>query len=185
MSLLIDDFTSGPCNIDVRAGIFPTQYQAGSMLGGGRLVSLNNAYNIRNQPAHFDVGTSNRLNLTIGAMDYVRLEIGYGWVPDGAPDHGKLVPLGANLHEFGNAIRTTFKGAGGGPYAINFNVLVFAEHGWSQAGENVVTSHTAFSHEFPFGAFGGPGGQDFRSVSCFVFIYQVWDDMAIDSFEFV
>jgi hypothetical protein len=37
----------------------------------GRLVSLNNAYNIRNQPAHFDVGTINRLNLGANLHEFV------------------------------------------------------------------------------------------------------------------
>lgn len=186
MSLLIDDFTTGPCTIDIVTGVFPTQYQAGSMLGGGRLLSLNNVLNVRNQLAHIDIGSTNRLNLTIGAKDYVRLDIAYGFLPNGAPDKGVQVPLNVNvnLNNAGSIVRTNFN-AVSGDYPINFNVLIFTARGWSQGGQNLLANPNPFSFKLPFSSFDGPGGQDFSNVSYIVFTFQTLDSLAIDSFEIV
>jgi hypothetical protein len=184
MSFLIDDFTTGPCSISIVNGFYPQPFQAGSMVGGGRAITLNNANNARSEAAYLDVGSANHLNLTVGAKDYVALQISYGSQPDGAPDKGKPVPLGINLDQLGSAIRTNFAAANG-VYAINFNVLLYTPAGWSQGSQNIAPQMDPFSFDLPFSAFGGPGGQDFSNVSFIVLLYQTWASLAIDSFEIV
>jgi hypothetical protein len=77
-------------------------------------------------------------------------------------------------------------------YAINFNVLAYTATGWTQAGVNARGSATPFSVDFWFSGsgpadhgFGNPPGYtpDFTRVSYRVFIFQVWGDFVIDSFE--
>jgi hypothetical protein len=135
---------------------------------------LNNAYSPRGTEAHLNVGGAGRLNLMLGAEQYVRLEVIYGVREDG------VHPLGINLHD-GNArsIRTTISHLAGS--VINFNVVILAAGGWSQAGENVGAGQI----EFAFDDFTGPGGQDFTNVSYIVFIFQSSGSFTLGSIETV
>jgi hypothetical protein len=185
MSFLIDDFTSAPCTLDVVSGSLRGPYEAGTMLGGGgRFIYFSNAENVRNEPAHLDLGTDNMLNLTVGARDRVALQIGYGYQPDGAPDKWKVVPLGIDLGKLGSAVRTSFN-AINGVYLLNFVIVVFTPSGWSEGGQNITPSMQPFSLDIPFSAFSGPGGQDFSNVSSIMFAFTSSCSLAIDKFEIV
>ena len=86
MATVIDDFSSGSHDVTIYSGT-DLNYQAGTMLGGGRFTQLIVGLQPQNQPAHFDI-TNGYLNLSIGAEQYLRLEVGYGIQPDSSGGGG-------------------------------------------------------------------------------------------------
>ncbi len=174
MALLIDDFTTGAESFEVPPVTTEIRYQAGSMMGGARLTSVNNAASPKGIPARVDIGSASHLSLTLGAVQYARLEVGYGWQADGTQ-----TPLRTNLHADGAERFVTTFAAEDRDFLANFNVVVFAAGGWSSAGANV----TAGPVEFAFADFVGPGEQDFSDVSFIYYVFQTSDDLAIDRFE--
>ena len=185
MSTLIDDFTSGSHDVTIQSGV-ELNYQTGSMLGGGRYTQLIVANNPQNQPAHLDI-TNGFFNLSVGAMQYLRLELGYPYEPDGSGGGRPLSFIDQGVGDFlsmGTAFRTKFRFSDLMP--INYNILVFTASGWTIYGENISAPPFVPSHfDFPFARFTGPGGSDFSRVSIIVFIFQTWADFVIDSFEIV
>jgi hypothetical protein len=181
LPLNIDDFTSGPYDVTLTGPGSDLHYEAGaSISGGARFTNVINAFDPRHTPVTLDVGSADRLNLTVGAGQYVRLEIGYGWTAGGAQ-----APLGLNLTALGgSAFRTNFE-AVSGEFALNYNILAYLAGGWSLYGENLGPSPGPFSRDFSLANFTGPGGTDFGDVSFIVFIFQTWDDVAINSFQVV
>jgi hypothetical protein len=181
VSTVIDDFSSGPYEVTIRSGV-DLSYQAGTMLGGGRYSQLIVAGNPQNQPAYFDIA-NDCLNLSVGAMQYLRLELGYPYQLDGSPR--SFVDLGlGDFQSMGTAFRTTFRSSD--LMIINYNIIAFTAGGWTQYGENISAPPFVPSHfDFPFAAFTGPGGNDFSQVGIVVFIFQTWADFVIDSFEIV
>ena len=187
MSTLIDDFSSGPHSVTLHSGS-DLNYQSGGMLGGGRWTQLGVAVNLRNQPLHLDTG-SGYLNLSVGPEQYVRLEIGYGWLPDGMGG-GTPAPLSeggfGDFLALGSAIRTRFNSAD--LVAINFNIVAYTATGWGLYGENVVGHpFSPSSFDFPFASFAGnlPPAPDFSRVGFLVFVFQTWSDFVIDAIEIV
>lgn len=185
MATLIDDFSSGPHDVTIQSDS-DLNYQAGTMFGGGRFTQLIVGLNSQNQPAHLDI-TNGSLNLSTGAEQYLRLEIGYGYQPDGSGG-GMQVPLtDSGIGDFasiGNAFRTNFRFSDN--MLINFNIVVFTPSGWTSYGENVNVPPSSPSHiEFSFDRFTGPGGSDFGRVNFLVFVFQTSADFVIDSIEIV
>lgn len=185
MTTFIDDFSSGPHDVTIHSGS-ELNYQAGTMLGGGRFTKLIVGPNPQNQPAHLDV-TNGSLNLSTGAEQSLRLEIGYGYQPDGSGG-GMQVPLTnsgvGDFNSIGNAFRTNFRFSDN--MLINFNIVVFTPSGWTSDGENVSVPPSSPTHiDFPFNRFTGPGGSDFGRVNFLVFIFQTSADFVIDSLEIV
>lgn len=174
MALLIDDFTTGAETLEVAPGTTEIRYQAGVMTGAARLTSVNNAASPKGISARLDITSDARLSLTLGAVQYARLEVGYGWQADGTQS-----PLAIDLHAGGADRFVTTFASDDRDFVVNFNVVVFAAAGWSSAGENI----TAGPAEFAFANFVGPGGQDFSDVSFIYYVFQTADDLAIERFE--
>src|SRR5205814_8725541 len=115
---LLDDFTTGPDSFSVPPLTNTTRYQTGSMPGGVRSTFLNNGHSPGGAAALLAIGDGN-LKLTLGAEQYVRLEISYGSRQDG------VHPLGLNLHLGGaDRIRTTIPQLAGS--IVNVNVVIFS-----------------------------------------------------------
>lgn len=185
MATVLDDFSSGPHDVTINSGS-DLNYQAGSMLGGGRFTHLIMGLNPQNQPAHLDI-TQGFLNLSIGAAQYLRLEVGYGFQPDGSGG-GTTVPLTdsgvGNFSSMGSVFRTNFRFSDN--MLINFNIVVFTANGWASNGENIsVPPFSPSSIDFPFDRFTGPTQPDFSKVNALVFIFQTWADFVIDSIEII
>lgn len=86
---MIDDFSSGPTALDLPYGPASVAHiQAGTMLGGGRYTFLHIAGDPRHEPAHLDTG-SGSLDISCGAEQHTRIEVGYGTKPD---DDGNPAP---------------------------------------------------------------------------------------------
>jgi hypothetical protein len=135
MSTVLDDFSSGSYVIPSLNSGSDLNYQAGTMLGGGRYTQLIMGLNPQNQPAHFDI-KDGFLNLSVGAAQYLRLEVGYGYQPDGSGG-GKTVPFTeigvGDFASMGSAFRTNFRFSDN--MLINFNIVVFTANGWASYGE--------------------------------------------------
>jgi hypothetical protein len=184
MATVLDDFSSGSHNVTIQSGL-DLNYQAGTMLGGGRFTQLIMGLNPQNQPAHLDI-TQGFLNLSVGAAQYIRLEVGYGYQPDGNGG-GKTVPLiDSGVGDFasmGTAFRTNFRFSDN--MLINFNIVVLTASGWVSYGENISVAPFSPKHiDFPFEKFVSANG-DFSKVSTFVLAFQTWADIVIDSIEIV
>lgn len=174
MALLIDDFTTGPDSFEVPPVTTEIRYQAGAMLGDARLTLVNNAASPKGIPARLDITADAHLSLTLGAVQYARVEVGYGWQADGTQS-----ALGIDLHAGGADRFVTTFAPDDRDFLVNFNVVVFAAAGWSSAGTNI----SAGPVEFAFADFAGPGGQDFSDVSFIYYVFQTSDDLAVDRFE--
>jgi hypothetical protein len=173
MALMFDDFTTGDDSFDVRPATIDKHYQTGLMVGGTRSTTVNNAQSPHGTLARLEVGGAARLNLTLDADQYARLEVGYGLRANGA-----AASLGLNLHDGGaDRIRTTISHLDGN--VVNFNVVIYAAGGWSKAGQNVGAGEI----EFRFADFRGPGGQDFTNVRHIIFIFQVSGSITLDRVE--
>jgi hypothetical protein len=185
MATIIDDFNTGPHDITISSGA-DLAYQAGSMLGGGRFTQLIVAQNPQNQPAHLDIAKG-FLNLSLGAMQYLRVELGYPYEPDGSGGGRTLSFIDQGVGDFrsmGTAFRTSFRFSDLMP--INYNIVVSTASGWASYGENISAAPFVQTHfDFPFDKFTGPSAPDFGRVSIVVFIFQTWADFVIDSFEIV
>jgi hypothetical protein len=185
MTILIDDFKTGPHDITILSGV-DLSYQTGSMLGGGRFTQLIVAQNPQNQPAHLDI-TKGYLNLSLGAMQYLRVELGYPYEPDGSGGGRTLSFIDQGMGDFssmGSAFRTSFRSSD--LMLINYNIVAYTAGGWAAYGENISAPPFTRSHfDFPFEKFIGPGTPDFSKVSIVVFIFQTFADFVIDSFEIV
>lgn len=185
MTTLIDDFSSGLYDITTYSGVVDS-CQTGAMLGNGRSTRLIIADNPHNQPAHLDIA-GGFLNLSVGARQYLRFEIGYPYEPDGTAIGRPLsfIDLGqGNFQALGSAFRTTFCFSDLIP--INYNMIVFTASGSASYGENISPNPYAPAHfDFPFSKFTGPGASDFGRVRSVVFIFQTWADFVIDSIEIV
>jgi hypothetical protein len=156
------------------------------MLGAGRFTQLVMGLNFQNQPAHLDI-TKGYLNLSVGAEQYVRLEVGYGVQPDGSGG-GKTVPLTdsgvGDFSSMGSAFRMNFRSSDN--MLINFNIVVFTASGWASYGENITVRPFSPSHiDFPFERFTSFTNPDFSKVSALVFVFQTWADFVIDSIEII
>jgi hypothetical protein len=185
MATVLDDFSSGPHDVTIHS-LSDLNYQAGTMLGGGRFTQLIMGLNPQNQPAHLDI-TEGFLNLSVGAGQYLRLEVGYGFQPDGSGG-GTSVPLTdsgvGDFSSMGRAFRTNFRFSDN--MLINFNIVVYTASGWVSYGENITVAPFSPSHiDFPFERFTGPTNGDFSKVSVVVFIFQTWADFVIDSIEII
>src|SRR3954470_18062274 len=119
MASTLDDFTSGAHDVTITAGL-DLDYRSGSMLSGARWTQLIVAGNPRHQPAHLDTG-SGFFNVSAGAEQYLRVELGYG----GNALVGAGLPIGdpVDLTSLGQVIRTNFHSA---DQIINFNVVAFS-----------------------------------------------------------
>jgi len=177
---VIDDFGDVPHEVTLLSGV-ESNHQTGTMLGGGRYTGLIVGLNPRNQPAHLDTGTG-YLNLSVGAEQYLRLEVGYGVAPAST-----LVESGSgDFLALGNVFRTRFRFSDN--MIINFNIVVFTETGWVSYGENIgVAPFSPRNIDFPFDKFVGfgPSPADFSKVGAIVYVFQSWADFVIDSFEIV
>jgi hypothetical protein len=141
------------------------------MPGGVRSTFLNNAHSPGGAAALLAIGDGN-LKLTLGAEQYVRLEISYGSRQDG------VHPLGLNLHLGGaDRIRTTIPQLAGS--IVNVTVVIFSAGGWSINGRNVGAGPV----DLPFAGFVGPGGQDFTNVDYITFIFQSLYSLTLDRIE--
>lgn len=185
MATVIDDFTSGTYGVTIEKGN-DLNHQAGSMLGGGRFTQLAVALNPQNQPAHIDI-TDGCLNLSVGAMQSVRLELGYPFQMDSGDGkqghHLSFVDLGCgDFRSMGSAFRTKFRS--GINVTVNFNIVVHTATGIGQYGENFNLSIGETNNiDFPFEKFVGNSPLDFSKVAVVVFIFQTWGDFVVDSFE--
>lgn len=185
MSTVLDNFSSGSHNVTIQSGL-DLNYQAGTMVGGGRFTQLIMGLNPQNQPAHLDI-KDGCLNLSVGAAQYIRLEVGYGYQPDGSGG-GKTVPLTdsgvGDFSSMGSAFRTNFRFSDN--MLINFNISVLTASGWVSYGDNfVVPPFSPKSIDFPFERFKDQTNADFSKVSTFVLGFQTWADFVIDSIEIV
>jgi hypothetical protein len=198
MPTFIDDFTTGADTIDIPHGpAYSIKYQDGAtILGGGRYTSLQIAGDPRHQPAHLDVNPDSPgyLNVSLGAEQYDRVEIGYGYRTDGRGG-GVQAPLTASGHgnflSMGRAIRTNFHSADS-VYGFNFVVYAALATGPAYAATNFVGGLSPFSIDFSFDGTGPVENQfksavtpDFTRVGFVIFIFQVWGDFVIDSFQLV
>jgi hypothetical protein len=161
-------------SFSVPPGTVETRYQSGTMLGSVRSTTVHNVVSPRAIPARLDISSAARLSLTLGAIQYARLDVGYGWQSDGA-----LNPLGVDLRKDGASRFATTFASDDAQFFVNFNIVVYGASGWSSAGSNV----TAGPVEFPFDSFAGPGSHDFADVRFVVFVFQTADDLAIEQFD--
>lgn len=199
MPATIDDFSTGLERLDYSPGgaVAVTRCQAGTMLGSGRQTYLSVAVDPRSQPAHLDTG-SGFLNVSLGAEQYGRIEIYYGYGPDTSGRGCAPAPLtGANADflSMGGGIRTKFNSISTAFGSVNFNVVAFTTAGgWAQAGINQPDSPRPSEVTFRFDnagpselRFGGPGKEtsNFSNVAYIAFIFQVFGDLVVDSLEIV
>jgi hypothetical protein len=185
MSTVIDDFSSGIDDVTIKSGL-NLKYQSGTMLGGGRSTHLITIFNPQNQPAHLDI-TNGYLNLSVGAEQYLRLEVTYGVQPDGSGD-GINVPLTdsgvGDFSSMGSAFRTNFRFRDN--MLINFNIVVYTASGWASYGENLPVPPSAPNHiDFPFERFKTFTQADFSKVTAVFFGFQTLADFVIDSIEII
>ena len=124
------------------------------------------------------MNSADRLNLTVGAVQYGQLELGYGYTASGAQ-----APLGVNFAVAGDqGFRLTFA-AINGDYNLNFTIVAYLAGGLSQYSVPLSPSPGPLIVDCPFGAFVGPGAQNFSNVSYLAFFFQTFDDIALDSIE--
>jgi hypothetical protein len=183
MSILIDDFGSGPLDVTIRTGADLYNDQPGTMLGGIRRTNLFVGLNALDQPAHLDnrVGF---LNLSTGVGQYLRLELLYGTHVDA--QNGGYTSLG-NFAKMGTALRVNFHASD--DLVINFNVLIWNRSGYLQYSDNVSfptnvlpsTPTVNFPKDIPFSAFAG----DLSDVVGVWFVFQTQADFSIDSIEII
>lgn len=191
MPTTIDDFSTGTHDITLRPPATPSSnlhYQSGSMLGGGRWTQLGIGFNLRSQPVHLDVG-SGFLNLSVGPEQYIRLEVGYGFLPDGAGGGIPTPLVDQGVGDFlsmGNAIRTMFHSAD--LLSINYNIVVWTATGWASHGANV-TGHpfTPSQVDFPLAEFTTNGDlkPDLSRVHYMLLVFQTHSDFVLDAIEIV
>jgi hypothetical protein len=178
MPLAIDDFTTGAAGFSTPPAARVDRWQTGAMLGGARHIGLHNTFSPLNRPATLDIGGGDGLNLTLGAVQYARLEAGYGWDAD-----GNASPLGVDLQSNGTGFRTVVNPQDP-QFFVNFNIVVFAPDGkWSISGVNASTNTSTNTIDLPFTGFQGPAGNNFPDISFILYIFQTSDDLAITSFE--
>lgn len=188
MATMVDDFNSGPLNINLSSGV-NDQNQTGTMLGGTRRTYLQVAANPLNQSAHLD-NQQGFLNLSTGVDQYLVLSVQYG--PHVDTVNGGFISLG-NLHSMGNAFRLNYNSSD--RLNINFNIVVVTPGPvvYHQASENIGIDPnysgvpgTRHSREFLFSSFGpGLAATDFSNVSGIWLLFQTHADFSIDSFEIV
>lgn len=182
MARIIDDFSTGAYDVTIKSG-YNLNYQEGEgILGGYRYTGLQVAVNPQEQPAHLDIN-KDCLNLSIGASQYVRLEVGYGYQKDGsiALLHEKGI---GDFKSMGDAFKLNFRFSD--TMLINFNIVVFTATGWAQFGQNYsLPASSTSSIEAPFAQFGSPTQADFSRVGVVLFVFQTLADSVIDSIEII
>ncbi|MER6200588.1 galactose oxidase-like domain-containing protein [Streptomyces sp. NPDC001586] len=119
------------------------------------------------------MGGPDRLALSLGPEQYVRLEVCYGIRPDGTAHH-----LGLDLRE-GGADRLTTVISTLDTAAVNFNAVIITPNGWTSAGTNCGPGRI----DFRFDDFAGPGGQDFSNISYIIFVFQTGGALTLESIE--
>lgn len=182
LPLIIDDFTSGLYTTTLTTvGVESTYVGGASIRGGARYTNLLNSFDPRHTPVTLDVGSVDRLNVTTGAKQLVRIEVGYGFTPT-----GEQAPLGLDLVTAGaSAIRTSFESVNG-VYPLNYNVVIFtADGGIASFGANLAPSPDPFVCDFLLRDFTGGGETGFFDVSFLDFIIQTSADLSINSFEII
>jgi len=179
MASTLDDFTTGAHDVTINAGL-DLAYQTGGMISGARWTQLIVALNPRNQPAHLDTGSA-FFNVSAGAEQYLRVELGYGWNALAGAGLPTGVPM--DLASLGRAIRTNFHSA---DQIVNFNVVAFSMGGWSSHGVNLSAGTNPVSQDFEFTAFTSNGKEaDFTQLTDLVFVFQTFADFVISSIEVV
>jgi hypothetical protein len=187
--ILVDDFTTGPYTSTLTTeNAEDLRYQGGtSILGGARNTKMINSLAPQGTPMTLDVGTTNHLNLTIGARQVVRFELSYGYTPEGAQ-----APLGLDITDR-QAFIVNFQAVDTDPPYVgtpagsppSWAIQVHSGHSYSQAGGPIEGGPGPFAMEVPLAAFTHFDGTDDSNVNFITFIFQTPVDIGIDSIELI
>lgn len=184
MARIIDDFSTGTYDVTIKNGS-DLNYQKGeSILGGQRYTVLTVGLNPQEQSAHLDI-TNGNLNLSVGVLQYLRLDVVYGLEQDVAGT--TLIQKGAgDFKAMGSAFKVNFRFTDTMP--LNLNIVIYTEAGYasysSSIGESAFSPNPR-SFQVKFDQFQNADQADFSKVGGVHFVFDSWADFVIDSIEIV
>jgi len=178
--VVIDDFTTGAYTRTLTDSTEPVlAYQGGAgILGGARNTKLTNGSDPRRTPVTLDVGSANRLNLTVGADQEVRFDLSYGYTPAGGQ-----APLDFDITRY-RAFVLHFHAVDTSKHP-SWALLLHSGSSYSQAGGWIDGGSGPFAMEIPLTSFNHFAGTDDKHVNFITLIIQSKVDVGIDSIELI